>query len=539
MMRKFVWLALGLMFLGSGALAVENVAVINAYPVIWADPAVASDWYDTEVLYNLYDPLVYPTPEGSVRPHLAVDWEPVGGDLAHWRFYLRQGVKFHDGSELTAEDVAFSMTRFITMGRGNSGPLGQVRAEVVDEYTVDFFLDKPNALFPELLCLFFPVNKEQVLAHSEPGDYGEYGDYSEKWLSTHDAGTGPYMMVEHIPGQRLEAVRFTDYFLGWDDPYWGPDEVPIERLIFIMETDYTTLMTLLMSGALDLEFNGGWTLPQLKKIQATNGLRIEYIWGQNVTVWMNTKKPPTDDVHFRKAILYAFDYEAIVAPYKDFGYMEAGIVPPTMPGYVPVEPQPRKQNLERARQELAKSKYADRLNEVKVEFHYCAGLAFEEEVGLQLQADLAKLGIRVEVVGPPWPQFSAECSAPETTPNMSIFLFAPQVAPPLDYYTFGMYHPNGLGWIFSAHWFFEDQEILKLLEETRATVDFEKRLEIYKRLQPMIADHALALFPYYKPTPFACQDYIVGPKERINMVGPSESLYNWRINLKLKEELRG
>lgn len=539
MKRMLYAVMLGLFLPGAALFAVENVVVVNGYPVIWADPAVGSDWYDTEVLYNLYDPLVYPTPEGSVRPHLAVSWEAVGGDLAHWRFYLRPGVLFHNGSELTAEDVAFSMTRFITMGKGNSGPFGRVRAEVVDRYTVDFFLDKPNALFPELCALFFPVNKEQVLAHIQSGPYGEFGDYGEEWLSTHDAGTGPYMMLSHIPGQRLEAVRFENYFLGWDDPFWGPEEVPIERVIFIMETDYTTLMTLLKSGDLDLEINGGWTLPQIQEILRTKGLRIEYIWGQNVTVWMNTKIEPTDDEHFRKAILYAFDYEALLAPYKPFGYTETGIIPPNMPGYVPIPPQPRQQDLNRARQELALSKYANRLDQVKVSFHYCAGLAFEEEVGLQLQADLARLGIKVEVVGPPWPQFSAECSSPETTPNMAIFLFAPQVAPPLDYYTYCMYHPKGLGWIFSAHWYFDDPEILQLLEETRTTLDFTKRLEIYTKLQPMIADHALALFPYYKPTPFACQAYIVGPKERIPMVGPSESLYNWRINLKGKEELRG
>ncbi|MEM3486020.1 MAG: hypothetical protein QXI12_10420, partial [Candidatus Methanomethyliaceae archaeon] len=80
-------------------------------------------------------------------------------------------------------------------------------------------------------------------------------------------------------------------------------------------------------------------------------------------------------------------------------------------------------------------------------------------------------------------------------------------------------------------------KILELLEQTRAMLDFENRLQIYKQLQPMIAEHALALFPYYKPTPFVCQAYIAGPKVKIPMVGPSESLYFWRINLKLKEQM--
>jgi len=54
-----------------GVSATDNVAVINGYPVITADPATASDWYDTEAMYNLYSPMVYPTPDGSVRAHLA------------------------------------------------------------------------------------------------------------------------------------------------------------------------------------------------------------------------------------------------------------------------------------------------------------------------------------------------------------------------------------------------------------------------------------------------------------------------------------
>jgi len=542
-MKRFFGVVAVLLAVGAlssvGVETVENVVVINGYPVITADPATASDWYDTEVMYNLYSPLVYPRPDGSVGPHLATAWEPVDGDLAHWRFTLRQGVKFHSGNELTAEDVAWSMTRFITMGRGNSGPLGQVTATVVDRYTVDFLLDKPSAIFPDTLALFFPVEKALVLEHLGPGDYGDLGDYGEEWLATHDAGTGPYMMIEHIPGQRLEAVRFEDYFLGWDDEGWGPDEVPIERLIFIMETDYTTLMALLKSGDLDLEINGGWTLAQLQEIRSDERLDLASVWAQNVTVWMNTQKPPTDDEHFRKAVLYAYDYEAVVGPWEEFGNGETGIFLPTMPGYVPIEPQPRKQNLEKARAELALSKYADKLDQVKVVFHFCGGLDFEEEIGLQLQADMAKLGVTVEVAGPPWPQYSAECSSPETTPNMTIFLFAPQAAPAHDYYTYMMFHPNGLGWIFEAHWFFEDEQIIQLLEQTRAEPDPAKRLELYKQLQPLIASHALAFYPYQKPTLFAHQAYIAGPKEKIVFVGPSENMHNWRINLRLKQELRG
>jgi hypothetical protein len=64
-----------------GAFATDNVAVINGYPVITADPATASDWYDTEAMYNVYSPIVYPTPEDRCVLTLATSWQAVGGDL--------------------------------------------------------------------------------------------------------------------------------------------------------------------------------------------------------------------------------------------------------------------------------------------------------------------------------------------------------------------------------------------------------------------------------------------------------------------------
>jgi ABC-type transport system substrate-binding protein len=121
---------------------------------------------------------------------------------------------------------------------------------------------------------------------------------------------------------------------------------------------------------------------------------------------------------------------------------------------------------------------------------------------------------------------------------MTIFLFAPQAAPTHDYYTYSMFHPKGLGWIFEAHWYFEDPEIISLLEETRAEQDPVARLAMYEQVQPLITKHALAFYPYQKPTLFAHQAYIVGPSEKIVFVGPSENMHMWRINLTLKEELR-
>lgn len=508
----------------------ENVVVINGMPVIQPDPAVVMDWYDTQVAFNLYSPLVYPAPEGGVRPHLAQSWEAVDGKPDHWRFTLRQGVKFHDGSELTSQDVVFSMDRFIAMGQGFSGMLGKVKSVAVSKYVVDFILDKPNSVFPQISSVFFPLNKGLVLKNIQAGKYGEFGDYGANWLMTHDAGTGPYVMVSNITGESMEASRFEGYFLGWAN--WGPNETPIEKLKFIMETEPSTLKMLLTSGQLDLEANGSFSRQMFQEIQATKSLHLNQVFPQIWTVWMNTKVAPTDDVHFRQAIMYAFDYKTILGEYAAFGAQAAGIYPSQEPGSIAIPPQPRQQDLKKAKEELALSKYKP--GDVTVVFHYCGGLAAEQEIGLELQADLSKLGIKVEIVGPTWSQYEAECATPQTTPNLTIFMF-PLNYPSPDSFLYFMYHPDHVGGIYGAHWN-KDAELGKLIDQSRETVDPKKVLVLYKQIQERIASQALAVYPYQIPGLWTSQDYLIGPKEKFTVVGPEINMSNWRINLVQKKQ---
>lgn len=511
---------------------VENVAVINGMPVILTDPAQAFDWYDTQALYNLYSPLVYPTPDGRIRPHLAESWEAVDGQPEHWRFTLRQGVKFHDGSELTAEDVAFSMDRLMAIGQGFAGVIGNVQAQVVDRYTVDFLLEKPNAVFPSLMTLFWPLNKEQVLANLEPGDFGEFGDYGQQWLQTHDAGTGPYTMASHSSGEQLVAERFDNYFLGWDTQ--SLEGEPIDKLIFLMVSSPSTLMSMLKNGQLDLEANGGWSREALGEIDNTPGIERVPVWPQDITVWMNTQMPPTDDIHFRRAIQYVFNYEALLARYSPFGIRPVpSIYPTALPGAVQGLV-PSQQSLALARAEFSQSKYDPAQTTITISFHYCCDLASEEEVALQLQADLAQFGIGVEIRNVPWPQYSASTTDPSTTPNLTIFLF-PLTYPSPDFYFSTMYHPRNVGGIFAAHWY-ADEEVGLLTDLARETVGENERLTIYQLLQQQIASLALAFYPYERPTQFVKQDYLVGPREVFPIPGPTVNMHNWRIDLNRKGE---
>ena len=83
----------------------------------YIDPAVGSDYSSSTALCNLYDPLLMPTAEGTMEPWIATDWSGSDDGLVY-TFTIRQGVKFHDGTELDAEDVAFTMERLLTIGEG-------------------------------------------------------------------------------------------------------------------------------------------------------------------------------------------------------------------------------------------------------------------------------------------------------------------------------------------------------------------------------------------------------------------------------------
>ncbi|MGB9726432.1 MAG: ABC transporter substrate-binding protein, partial [Fervidicoccaceae archaeon] len=105
----------------------------------YIDPAVGNDYASATTINNLYDPLVYPKPGGGVIPWIAESWN-ISNDGLTWTFHIRKGILFHDGTELTANDVVFSMKRLLTIKEGFSYLFLPYIDDVsaVDNYTVVF-----------------------------------------------------------------------------------------------------------------------------------------------------------------------------------------------------------------------------------------------------------------------------------------------------------------------------------------------------------------------------------------------------------------
>ncbi len=183
-------------------------------------------------------------------PHLATDWT-YSEDGLTWNFTIRQGVKFHDGTELTAEDVAWSMTRFLTLGTGWAYVLTPYveKAEALDDYTLQFTLKSSFGPFVSTLQYFYVLNKDLVLEHLGEGEFGELGDYGKEWLLTNDAGSGAYKVKSFVLEEKLVMEKFEDY--------WGEfaDKAP-DIIEMLATTEAITVRTMLANG--ELEYSDPW-----------------------------------------------------------------------------------------------------------------------------------------------------------------------------------------------------------------------------------------------------------------------------------------
>ncbi len=317
-MRKFFCFRMSLfgvmVFLLSGVTAAHAAGKpiefrwVTLMAVDTLDPAQQNSNPNYAIAPNLYDSLIFPDVSKGYIPWVSESWK-VSPDGKKYTFHLKKGIPFHDGAEITAEDVAFSMERLVTLKESALAPLFRVikpgTSRVVDKYTVEFNLTERSPEFMVLLYMFKIINKKEVLKNKAQGSYGEFGDYGLEYLRTHDAGSGPYIAVHHTVGNLLRMKRFDQYRLE----KWKPNSIDTVTIYTIPEA--VTEVTKLKAGELDM---GEWTLParSLKEFQKDERFFVSEEYPDSI--WycaMNTRKPPLDDVYVRKAVAHAWNTETI------------------------------------------------------------------------------------------------------------------------------------------------------------------------------------------------------------------------------------
>jgi peptide/nickel transport system substrate-binding protein len=451
----------------------------------YIDPAVGSDFSSSAALVHLYDPLVFPDKEMNPQPHIAKSWK-ISSDGRTWTFYIRQGIMFHDGTELTADDVKFSMDRLTTIGEGFAFLFVEriISTEILNKYTIVFHLKEPFAPFLGALYRFFVVNKDLVMTNiKRPGPYSEMGDYGKTYLLTNDAGSGPYMVKEFALEEYLLMTKNPNYWQQIDS--FAPNEVKMYGT-----TEPITVRT--MMARRELEFSDAWQSEEaLEAMDNIKGVDIaQHSTGNEWYLMIHTRKPPTDCVHFRRAMAWAFDYKTMTEFFP--GCPQArGPVPQTLPGADSTLLQYNR-DLNKAMEELKQSKYYGQLDKYHVEFHWNSDVPVTEKVALLFMSNMADIGINVKIMKTPWLSMVENTARMETSPNILIINDVPQY-PEAGSLLESRYKSNSAPTWEQNEWLL-DSEYDAMIDDALRTMDRQKRFIKYSKIQHYIMDLCPSIF---------------------------------------------
>ena len=347
-----VWLAFALAATAPAA----DLRIGLSADVTTMDPHFIAAQPNLTVQHHVFEPLLHVDERGRSIPILATWRNP---DPLTWEFTLRKGVKFHDGSELTAEDVEFSLERPLTITGSPGGFATYVKPivakEIVDRYTIRLKTATPHGAVPQDLAEVMIVSKK-IAQRATSADF----DSGKAAI-----GTGPYKLAGFARGSRIELARF--------DQYWG-GKTPWDKVTLTILPSDPVRTAALLSGDLDaIENVPTADLARLKKNPAlrlaqavswrTIFLHVDQARDRPPGVLSKSGKPlatnPLKDPRVRQALSKAINRQAIAERVMEgLSMPAANVVSPSMFGHNPAV-KPDAYDPEGAKKLLAEAGYPD------------------------------------------------------------------------------------------------------------------------------------------------------------------------------------
>jgi peptide/nickel transport system substrate-binding protein len=502
-----------------------TITYLEGQVVTTIDPAKHTDESSHHAIINMYDPLLYPkVAEGSMEPgpHVAESWRVTDGAKTY-TFQIRKGIRFHDGKELTADDVVFSFQRMVALKKGFSwlwnGILTAEQVRAVGPQTVVFTLSQPYAPFLSTLTQLFIVNRDQVLANKKPGTYGDAGDYGDAYLGDNVAGSGPYTKESWDRATTLVMKAYPGYWRGWK-----PNQ--ITRVIYRTVQEEATMRTLLLGGQADMidQWRTPTTFEQLKK---TPGIVVdETPSAQLYHIQLNTQRAPLSDIRVRRALAHAFDYKTAIDQIFKGAVLAKGPLPNRVYGHSE-KVQAYAQNVEQAKKELADA--GVKPGQLTFDYWFPTGNELGRQIGLLYQANLAAIGVKLNLKETPWAQMVQASANADTNPDVAS-IFDTLKYPHPDSHTYGMYHPSAWG-SYRTISRYKNDEVTRVLEQARATVERDAQLGLYKRSQELVVQDYPSIYVANPLHRIAFRDYVKGYRY-VGLLGYDVAFYDFTIDKK-------
>lgn len=422
-----------------------------------ASPAVA---IAAVVFYNVQECLVKVDRHGKIVPWLAERWHTA--DDRNYTFFLRKGVRFHNGREMKAADVKFVVER--AMNPETKHPHPQYYAAIADivvkdDYTITFALKSPNAAF-----LLNMARQGSVIYPREAVDT----------LKSAPIGTGPFTVAEWVRGDRIVLARNRDYHVK------GLPKV--DRVTYRFIPDPNAALAALKAGDIDAAMFGLGPehIPELQKDP-----RFQVIVGEttnDVILAMNNSRKPYTDVRVRRALTHAINKpEVVKGAMFGFGRVLGSNVDPLNPyfvdlsGAVPYDPA-------RARKLLAEAGYPngfDAVLKVAPQYYYTV------RTGEVIAAQLKKVGVKVSIEQIEWGQWLSRVYK-EAEYDLTIIGHAEawdiaNYANPKYYFRY------------------DSPKFQALYRKSEVTIDDKARRELYVQMQKLLVEDAPAVWLYVHP----------------------------------------
>lgn len=429
-----------------------NFEIIEAYPFGFA----------------VYDALVWADRTLTPQPMLAERWETSANQLS-WLFHLRRNVTFHHGARFTAADVVYTFTRLLDPAVGSVlQPLLRFvdLVEAVDEYTVRFQLKNRNVDLPLLLA----APQARILPH----------DYPAEQLLSRPSGTGPFLFVELLAGERISYARNPDY--------WAAAEIHLDELHHIAIPTFAAQMTALQQGAIDLLLDvAGDQIDQLSTTPAINVAEIASGRYQNLA--MRVSEPPFDDLRVRQAIKACAD-RVLLRQQAMNGRGTLGNDQPLAPinPYFAEMPPPT-YNPVQARELLAAAGYADGLQLQLITAAASSGMV---ELAYAFQAMARPAGIEIDVVEVKVP---GDIYLSEYWGRVPFYVSFSEFRPSA-YETFATAYYSWSPWNETG---WSSEQLDKLLDNAGSTTNLERRKALYQEAQQLLQEEGAVLIPYFQP----------------------------------------
>jgi peptide/nickel transport system substrate-binding protein len=446
------------------------------------DPNLSSAYVDRQVMASLYDKLVDIDENGEIVPMLAKSYD-VSDDGKVYTFHLRDGIKFHDGTEFNAEAAKYNLERYQEEDSVRSTEVEPIESvEAVDEYTVRVTLSEPFAPFLAVL-----TDRAGIMA--SPKAIEE----NNGRISKDPVGTGPFKFVERVRGDHITVEKNPDY--------WREGLPKIDKIEYRGIDDENVQYQNLQSGELDII--DSIPLVEFKELQESGDYNVSIEPGLGYQgVFLNVTQPPFDNKQLRQAVYRLVDRDAIVKAVLRGVGGEAGNSPFSEQSWAYSEESDSypERSVEEAKALLEEAGKPDGFSfTLKTD-----PSPINQQIGQVIQNNLKPAGIDVKLEQE---EFGTLLDDSTNGNFQALFLgWSGRIDPDLNIYDFtvtnGDFNDSG----------YSNPEVDKLLNEARTTSDRARRKELYGQVMEILHEDVPYVYLYHnnQTTDFAMQPTVQG-----------------------------